>query len=246
MNNNLEMPISSHLEELRQRLIFVGIIFVILSSISLISIQRIIPLLQMPAHGIKFLQLAPGEYFFVSCKVAIFTSILLSIPCFIVQILLFILPGLNNNEKIFCILIMLGATTLFFIGLLFGYLILIPAALNFFIEYGSNAVEPIWSFEQYFNFILLLLISNGLAFEIPILQILLNTFNLLSAQRMLSWWKYIILLSTIISAILTPSTDPITQLLLALAIIALYFLGLAVIFISNKYLSEIFEKDQAI
>lgn len=243
MNNNLEMPIASHFEELRQRLIFVGIIFIILSGLSLLYIQHIIPLLQLPAHGIKFLQLAPGEYFFVSFKVAIFTGILLSAPCFIVQLLLFILPGLNKKEKVFFLFMMVGATVLFFLGLVFGYFILIPAALNFFIEYGAKAVEPIWSFEQYFNFILLLLISNGLAFEIPILQIVLNTFNLISAKRMLSWWKYIVLLSTIISAVLTPSTDPITQLLLALAIIGLYFLGIIVIFMLNKYLLQIFNND---
>ena len=90
------------------------------------------------------------------------------------------------------------------------------AALNFFLNYSEEVIEPFWSFDQYFEFILVLFYSTGFAFQIPIIQILLGLLNIVSTQQMLNAWRYIILISTILGAILTPSTDPLTQLLLSL------------------------------
>jgi sec-independent protein translocase protein TatC len=118
---------------------------------------------------------------------------------------------------------------LFGLGLLFSYYSLIPAALNFFLTYSDEVIEPLWSFDQYFEFILVLFYSTGLAFQIPIIQVLLGLLNIVSVKQMLGAWRYIILLSTVLSAILTPSTDPLTQLLLSLAILLLYFSGLGIL-----------------
>jgi len=107
----------------------------------------------------------------------------------------------------------------------------IPAALNFFLNYSEEVIEPFWSFDQYFEFVLVLFYSTGFAFQIPIIQILLGLLNILSTQQMLNAWRYIILVSTILGAILTPSTDPLTQLLLSLAIMLLYFIGLGILFL---------------
>jgi sec-independent protein translocase protein TatC len=76
--------------------------------------------------------------------------------------------------------------------------------------------------------------STGLAFQIPIIQILVGLLNLVSAKQMLASWRYIILISTIIGAVLTPSTDPLTQLLLSVAILLLYFSGVGVLFLLKK------------
>jgi len=92
-------------------------------------------------------------------------------------------------------------------------------------------LEPFWSFDQYFEFILVLFYSTGIAFQIPIIQILLGLLNLVSAKQMLGAWRYIILVSTILGAILTPSTDPLTQLLLSLAILMLYLSGVGILFL---------------
>jgi len=89
----------------------------------------------------------------------------------------------------------------------------------------------LWSFDQYFEFILVLFYSTGIAFQIPIIQILLGLLNLVSAKQMLGAWRYIILVSTILGAILTPSTDPLTQLLLSVAILMLYISGVGILFL---------------
>ena len=120
---------------------------------------------------------------------------------------------------------------LFGAGLVFSYYILIPAALEFFLNYSEEVLEPFISFDQYFNFILVIFYSTGIAFQIPIIQILLGLANIVSMFQMLKIWKYVALLATILGAILTPSTDPITQLFLSFAILFLYFVGVGILFL---------------
>nr|YP_009293621.1 hypothetical protein Rhodyp_025 [Rhodymenia pseudopalmata]AOM64303.1 hypothetical protein Rhodyp_025 [Rhodymenia pseudopalmata] len=234
VDNQTEMPIFEHLEELRERSLIALTVFLIITMTCFIYVKNISLLLQEPANGIRFLQLAPGEYLFASIKVAIYTGILLSSPFTIYQIILFILPGLTKKEATLIIPILLSSIALFFTGVMFSYKVLAPAALQFLIKYGSDVVEPAWSFEQYFNFILLLLFSTGLSFQIPIIQIILGLFNLISSDKMLNYWKYIIFTSTIIGAILTPSTDPITQIFMSLAIFVLYIVGIVCLKVLKK------------
>jgi len=232
--NDAEMSLSDHLEELRQRAFWS--IATLLSSIimCICSVKSIVKVLQEPALGIKFLQFAPGEYFFASIKVATYTGLLISSPFIIYQIILFILPGMTKTERKSILPIILGALTLFLSGLSFGYFILVPAALNFFINYGAEVVEPFWSFDQYFEFILILLFSTGLAFQLPVIQIMLGLLRIISGDTMLSIWRYVILGSTIIGAILTPSVDPITQILMSSIVLILYFLGAGIVILIEK------------
>lgn len=230
----IKMSILEHIEELRTRTFKATIFFIISTFISFSYIKDISYILQQPASGIKFLQLAPGEYFFSSIKIAGYAGLIISSPFIIYQIVLFILPGLTATETKFFIPILIASICLFFTGIYFSFQILIPAALHFFIIYGSEIVEPLWSFEQYFDFILLLLISTGLAFQIPIIQIILGIMGIISSNKMLKSWRYILLMTTIFSAIFTPSTDPITQLLLSFAILFLYFGGVLILKFFNK------------
>nr|YP_009510859.1 Sec-independent protein translocase component TatC [Gracilaria gracilis]AXI96532.1 Sec-independent protein translocase component TatC [Gracilaria gracilis] len=234
INPNTEMSIFEHLEELRQRILIASIIFLMITITCFAYMKNIAYILQQPAIGIKFLQLAPGEYLFTSIKVSLYTGFLLSSPFIIYQITLFILPGLTIKESKLIIPILFTSIILFFSGIIFAYKILAPAALQFLISYGNEIVEPIWSFEQYFNFILLLLFSTGIAFQIPIIQIILGTLKIFSSTEMYTYWKYIVLSATIIAAIITPSTDPVTQIIMSLAILILYSSGIIILKILNK------------
>lgn len=234
LHNDIKMSIFEHIEELRSRTLKALLFFFIATALCFFYVKDISFLLQQPAHGVKFLQLSPGEYFFSSIKISSYTGLILSSPFIIYQILLFILPGLTNKEIYFFLPLLLISILLFFTGVYFAFKILIPAALKFFIYYGADIIEPIWSFEQYLDFILLLLISTGFAFQIPIIQIVIGLFNIISSRQMLKSWRYILLISTIISAILTPSTDPLTQIILSLAILTLYFTGVFVLKILKK------------
>jgi len=227
--NDVEMSLFDHLEELRQR-IFYSLLAVAVGIVAcFIGVKPIVQALEVPAQGVKFLQLAPGEYFFVSLKVAGYSGMLVASPFIIYQILLFILPGLTRRERRFIGPVVLGSTVLFITGLAFAYVALVPAALQFFINYGQDVVDQAWSIELYFQFVLLLLFSSGLAFQIPIIQLLLGFLGIVSSRQMLSGWRFVILGAAVLGAVLTPSTDPLTQSLLGGAVIGLYFGGIGMV-----------------
>ena len=202
-----------------------------LTSVAFIEVKSLVKILELPISSVKFFQISPGEYFISTIKISFYTGLLFSSPFVIGQLILFLLPGLTKKETKIILPLLLGSLILFGLGLAFSYYTLIPAALNFFLSYSEEVIEPFWSFDQYFEFILVLFYSTGLAFQIPILQILLGLLNIVSAKQMLGAWRYIILISTILGAILTPSTDPFTQLLLSSAILLLYFSGLGILFL---------------
>ncbi|MFO5491814.1 MAG: twin-arginine translocase subunit TatC [Cuspidothrix sp.] len=230
----VEMSIFDHLEELRQR-IFYSLIVVVVGIIgSFIVVKPLVQLLEVPAKGVKFLQLAPGEFFFVSMKVAAYSGLILSTPFILYQIIQFVLPGLTLRERRLVIPVVLGSSVLFIVGLVFAYLLLIPAALQFFINYGADVVEQIWSIDKYFDFVLLLLFTTGIAFQVPVIQILLAILGIVSSKIMLKGWRYVIISAVILGAVLTPSTDPLTQSLLAGAVLGLYFGGIGLVKLIGK------------
>jgi len=230
----LELPFSEHIEELRQRIFLVFGIILLFTCIAFIEVKDLVKILEFPIKNVKFFQLAPGEYFISTIKISFYTGLFFSSPFFLSQLILFLLPGLTEKETKIILPLLLSSLVLFTLGLTFSYYTLIPAALNFFLSYSEEVLEPLWSFDQYFEFILVLFYSTGLAFQIPILQILVGLLNIVSTQQMLNAWRYIILISTVLGAILTPSTDPLTQLLLSLAILVLYFSGLGILFLIKK------------
>jgi sec-independent protein translocase protein TatC len=227
----LELPFSEHIEELRQRIFLLFWIILLLTCVAFIEVKSLVKILELPIENVKFFQVAPGEYFISTIKISFYTGLLFSSPFVIGQLILFLLPGLTKKETKIILPLLLSSLILFGLGLVFSYYTLIPAALNFFLNYSEEVLEPFLSFDQYFEFILVLFYSTGLAFQIPIVQILVGLLNIVSPQQMLGAWRYIILLSTILGAILTPSTDPLTQLLLSLAILLLYFSGLGILFL---------------
>ncbi len=230
----VEMSLFDHLEELRMR-IFYSLIAAVLSAIAcFIFVKQIVQLLEIPAQGVKFLQLAPGEYFFVSIKVAGYSGLVLASPFVLYQLVQFVLPGLTRRERRLLIPVFMGSTVLFLSGLVFAYFALIPAALNFFINYGADVVEQSWSIDKYFEFVLLLLFSTGLAFQIPVIQLLLGALGIVSSKVMISGWRYVIMGAVVLGAILTPSTDPLTQSLLAGAVLGLYFGGIGLVKLIGK------------
>jgi sec-independent protein translocase protein TatC len=233
-NLNLELPFTEHIEELRQRSFYVIASVVLVTLIAFIEVKPIVQILEQPVEGIRFFQLSPGEYFISTVKIAFYVGLILTSPILLSQLILFIIPGLNKSEKQIILPLLIGSTSLFFLSLIFSYYYLIPAALNFFISYSSDIIEPLWSFNQYFDFVLVLFYTTGIAFQIPIFQVILGIIGIISGRQMLSLWRYIILIATIIGAVLTPSTDPITQLLLSGAIMFLYFVGAGILLILNR------------
>ncbi|MBD2039103.1 twin-arginine translocase subunit TatC [Microcoleus sp. FACHB-672] len=232
--DDIEMSLFDHLEELRQR-IFYSLIAVFFGIVGcFVFVKPIVQILEVPAQSVKFIQIAPGEYFFVSMKTAGYSGLLVATPFILYQIIQFVLPGLTKRERRFLGPIVLGSSFLFVGGLAFAYFALIPAALQFLISYGADVVEQLLSIDRYFEFILLLLFSTGIAFQIPVIQMLLGLLGIVSSKQMLSGWRYVFLGAAILGAVLTPSTDPLTQCLLGGAVVTLYFGGTGLVMLLGR------------
>ena len=176
------MPFSDHLEELRQRIlnsIFATLICIVFS---FLVIKPLIQFLEIPAKNIRLLQLSPGEFLFVAIKVAGYSGLIVALPYIIYQVILFVSPGLTEKEKSLIFPAFLASGILFFLGLFFSWWLLVPAAISFFIKFGADIVEPIWSIEKYFDFVLLLMSSTALAFQLPILQFILGSLGIITTQ----------------------------------------------------------------
>ncbi|CAO2830132.1 unnamed protein product [Amaranthus hypochondriacus] len=222
-----EMSIFDHLEELRER-IFVSVLAVGAAILACFAFSKdLILLLEGPVkeQGVRFLQLAPGEFFFTTLKVSGYCGLLLGSPVILYEIIAFVLPGLTRAERRFLGPIVLGSSVLFYAGITFSYFVLTPAALNFFVTYAEGAVESLWSIDQYFEFVLILMFSTGLSFQVPVIQLLLGQTGLVSGDQMLSIWRYVVVGAVVAAAVLTPSTDPLTQMLLAGPLLGLYLGG---------------------
>ncbi|XP_073301436.1 sec-independent protein translocase protein TATC, chloroplastic-like [Primulina huaijiensis] len=226
-----EMSIYDHLDELRQR-VFTSVLAVGAAIVGCFTVSKdLIMFLEAPvkSQGVRFLQLAPGEFFFTSLKVSGYCGLLLGSPVIIYEIIAFVVPGLTRAERRFLGPIVLGSSILFYSGIVFSYYVLTPAALTFFVNYAEGVVESLWSIDQYFEFILVLMFSTGLSFQVPVIQLLLGQLGLVSSEQMLSIWRYVVVGSVIAAAILTPSTDPLTQMLLAGPLMGLYLGGASLV-----------------
>ncbi|BDA43370.1 Sec-independent protein translocase protein TATC, chloroplastic [Coccomyxa sp. Obi] len=227
--NDFEMPIWDHLEELRERVLLGALAAGVAVLTCFAFSKELVVFLEAPvaSQGVRFLQLSPGEFFFTTLKVAGYAGILLSTPTVLYEIVAYVVPGLTKSEKDLLAPIVFGSSILFYLGLFFSYEILTPAALNFFVTYADGAVESLWSIDQYFEFVLVLMLSTGLSFQVPVIQVLLGQTGILTSEQMFKQWRYVVVGATVAAAVLTPSTDPFTQTLLAVPLIGLYLGGAA-------------------
>eukprot|EP00238_Polyblepharides_amylifera_P014095 CAMPEP_0196579432 /NCGR_PEP_ID=MMETSP1081-20130531/21994_1 /TAXON_ID=36882 /ORGANISM="Pyramimonas amylifera, Strain CCMP720" /LENGTH=368 /DNA_ID=CAMNT_0041899025 /DNA_START=123 /DNA_END=1229 /DNA_ORIENTATION=+ len=225
--DDVEMSIWDHFEELRERAVLGAIVASVAVLTCFVFSKDLVVLLEAPVvkNGVRFLQLSPGEYFFTTLKVAGYTGLLVAAPCVLYEVAAFVIPGLTKSERQFLGPIILGSSVLFYTGIFFSYEILTPAALNFFVTYAEGAVESLWSIDQYFEFVLVLMLSTGLSFQVPVIQLLLGSTGIVSSQQMLDVWRYVVVGAVVAAAVLTPSTDPFTQMLLAGPLIGLYMGG---------------------
>jgi len=225
--DDFSMPLWDHLEELRERILLGLLAALVAILVCFCFSKELVVFLEAPVamKGVRFLQLSPGEFFFTTFKVAGYSGLLLATPTILYQIISYIVPGLTASEKRLLAPVMFGSSILFFTGILFAYEILTPAALNFFVDYSDGAVESLWSIDQYFEFVVVLLLSAGLSFQVPVIQILLGQFGLVTSKQFFAQWRYVVVGATAAAAVLTPSTDPFTQTLLAVPLIGLYMGG---------------------
>ncbi len=139
----------------------------------------------------------------------------------------FISPGLYRKERRWAAPFILVTSALFILGGYFGWRVMLPATCTFFVGEGKNFKQMI-TIDDYFSFASMLCLAAGIVFETPVLVFFLARLGIVTPKFMMAQWKYAIVISFIVAAIVTPTPDPVNQTILAVPMIALYFLGVFV------------------
>jgi sec-independent protein translocase protein TatC len=233
-----KMGFLEHLEELRKRLVYTLLAIAVAFLACWNFADKIFLKLQDPVtrflpKGDKLAYTTLTAPFFLYMKVAFFVGIFLASPFILLQVWLFISPGLYKRERRYAAPFIIFATLFFVAGGAFGFYFLLPQTCRFFVEMGRNFKQMI-TVDDYLSFATTLVLASGLVFETPILIFFLARLGIVTPAFLMQKFKYAVVLAFIISAIVTPTPDMVTQTALAIPMIVLYLLGVAIAFFFGK------------
>ena len=233
-----QMTLWEHLEELRRRLIicfitlFAGFLVCWFYRETIFSVVQA-PFLKFVARGDKLSFISLTEPFFVYMKVSALAALIFTSPILITQVWLFIAPGLYKKEKMYAVPFIFFSTIFFLGGCVFCYYYVFPFACRYFLEVGSQFKQDV-RVNDYFSLFSKLTLAIGLIFEIPILAFFLARIGIINHHFLLNKFKYAVLVCFIISAIITPTPDVVTQTFLAVPMLLLYVLSILIAWIFGK------------
>ena len=223
-NNEKNLTIVEHLTELRKRLIYSSIILLVAITVTYNFSELIVKHIVEIGGNINFVFIAPAELLMSYIKIAVIGGFVVSGPFLMLQIWLFISPGLTKSEKRTIAVSLFIGGIFFIIGVVFAYMVILPIMLQFFMGFQIEQIEEMISFSNYLSFVISTLLSFGIIFELPIIMVILTKFHILKVSFIKKNRKYTILIIFIVAAILTPP-DVITQTLLAGPMILLFEIG---------------------
>jgi sec-independent protein translocase protein TatC len=233
-----QMTIWEHLEELRRRLIICIISLFVGFAVCWFFRQTIFDFVQAPflkfvSKGDKLSFISLTEPFFVYMKVSALAALIFTSPVIITQLWFFIAPGLYKKEKMYAIPFIFFSTLFFLSGCVFCYYYVFPFACRYFLDVGSQFKQEV-RVDDYFSLFSKLTLAVGLIFEIPILAFFLARIGIINHHFLLNKFKYAILLSFVISAIITPTPDMVTQTILALPMLGLYLFSILIAWLFGR------------
>jgi len=252
MSNDIEetkMPLLDHLVELRRRLVYSAVSFLICFMICFYFADPIFNFLVEPLANLwegqqsrRLIYTALHEKFFTDIKVAFFAGAFISFPLISNQVWLFVAPGLYKNEKHAFLPFLIATPILFLIGAAFVYYLVLPVAWQFFASFeqtagaGKLAIELEPKVDQYLALVMRLIFAFGISFELPVLLTLLARAGLATSDGMRKKRRYAIVSAFVAAAVLTPP-DPLSQIGLAVPIIVLYEISI--------WCAKLVERDRA-
>jgi sec-independent protein translocase protein TatC len=229
------MTFFEHLSELRKRIINSLISIAVGAAIGWFAAPHFIgwitkPMLKALADaGLKeqLYYTHPAGYLSLLISLSIYLGIVIASPWILYQIWLFVAPALYKHERSAITGFLFSTVFLFLAGIAFGYFVSLPYVLRFLTSF-KGPVVPLMSVNEYFDFILLVLLGLGLVFELPVLIFILTLFGIVTPRFLLNNFRYAILVITILAAVLTPTPDALTMLIFMGVLVALYFVGVGV------------------
>lgn len=245
-----QMTFLDHLDELRGRLIksllsvlvFMIVAFAYSNEIIkwLLYPPMIIPNIKAPIEMMKPVITQVQGLMMVKIQIGIVAGIIMSLPVIFFQVWRFISPALHKKEKKYALPVIFLAILFFITGSAFAFLVVIPISLNFLLTMGSIdpelgiTVENMIDLDSYLGFVSGFMFISGLTFELPVISFFLSKIGILSSAFMRKYWRHAVIASLTLSAIVTPTTDIITLLVVALPIIILWEISIWVVKVSEK------------
>jgi sec-independent protein translocase protein TatC len=231
------MTVVEHLEELRTRLVISLGAVAVTSVVGFVFYRRILDFLAEPyCRAIASLppsarppgnlecalaSFEPTGPFLTFLKIGFFSGFLIALPVVLYQVWRFITPGLTKRERRMSIPFVLSSMVLFVGGTLFAFAIL-PRGLSFLLSFGGESLIPFLTADRYISFLIFLILAFGLSFEFPLLLVFLAVADIITAQQMRSWRRYVYFGAVVFAAVATPTQDPYTMLLMWIPLVLLY------------------------
>lgn len=217
-------PLLQHLNELRQRLFKALLALTVTTLVSFSVAGQLIDYLSSPIGGRESLvSIEVTENIGIFMRVSILSGMILGMPVVVYQVFRFILPGLQGKERIWLLVGVPMASLLFASGVAFTWFVMIPAAVPYLINFLdiTTQVRP----SNYFEFITKLMFWIGLAFEMPLVVMVLARLEFVTAKQLLGAWRYALVGIAVVAAAITPTVDPVNMGLVMLPLSALYLIS---------------------
>jgi sec-independent protein translocase protein TatC len=232
------MSFLDHLEELRFRVIKCLLSVLIFSIAAYIFSDQIYSILQMPLYravpDIKLHYFRVTEGFTVRVKMSLLAGLILSVPVILYQIWQFVVPGLYEREKKLVVPVVFAGSLFFLLGALFCFFIVLPRAIAFLSSVAFKGLEPTWMIQEYFSFMMQLVLAFGATFELPILCFFLGRLGIIDSRLMAKGRRYALVAIAILAAAVTPGPDVFSQVVLALPVYLLYELSILIVKLTGK------------
>jgi len=231
--NDEKLPLTQHLAELRSRIVRILVAWIVCAAFAWNYSERIFGYLLAPAvaalrgddHTLQ--AIAPTEIFFTYLKCAALAGFVFSLPVIFWQIWSFVAPGLYSSERKLIVPFVAVSSLLFGGGAIFGYTMVFPLMFDFFTQFDNEFVQSAWTMREVFNLTTRLFLAFGVAFELPVFVYFLSITGIVEPPALLRGTPYAVLGVFIAAAILTPP-DWVSQVLLAIPMVALYLVGVGV------------------
>ncbi|MBS1252280.1 MAG: Sec-independent protein translocase protein TatC [Anaerolineales bacterium] len=222
-----QMTLIEHLEEMRDRLIKSVIALGVATGFSLIFARQVLKAFEslLPGDAPSLQTHTPTEAYVVYFKVALLCGMAFAMPIIVYQLFAFVMPGLTRGERRWLYFVAPGSGLLFVLGLLFAYFVVLPFGLPILQSFLSDLVLQQWRLDYYVSFVVRFLLITGLIFETPLVIFFLSKLGVVSHQRLTQSRRYAVVVAAAVAAVLTPTTDPFTMLLVMGPMILLYEFG---------------------
>jgi sec-independent protein translocase protein TatC len=239
-----KMSFLEHLDELRKRIVNAAIAIGVGILISFTFIQKIYSFLMAPTMnqlppGSRLIYTEPGEAFSLYIQLSMIVGAIIASPFIMYQVWMFIAPGLYSNEKRMAIPFVAFSTLGVVGGAVFNHYIMFPWMMHFFASFNTQDLVFMPKLDSVFSLYTKFLLAMAAVFQMPTLVYFLAKMKVITARFLIAQFKYAVLLIFIISAVITPTGDPVTQTVFAAPMVGLYILGIVIAWVVGpKRLNE--------